>query len=177
MYYKKKVPHFNCVVCLKSTSKFILFLVTISIVFTRCKKFVQVAPPVTSIANEVVFSNNTSASAVMTGVYDQMENANSGISDGASSLSLYGGLLADELTNYSTAQNVAQVYKNALASSTNGASNYYYWTELYSEIYSTNSVIEGLQKSTNITTAIKQQLTGEAKFMRAFLHFYAVNLY
>jgi hypothetical protein len=41
----------------------------------------------------------------------------------------------------------------------------------------TNSAIEGLNASKSLTPAVKQQLLGEAKFMRAFCHFYLVNLY
>ena len=44
-------------------------------------------------------------------------------------------------------------------------------------IFTINSAIEGLNKSSSLTPAIKQQLLGEALFMRAFCYFYLVNLY
>jgi hypothetical protein len=51
------------------------------------------------------------------------------------------------------------------------------WAPFYNNIYKCNAAIEGLQKSTTLTSAIKQQLLGEAKFMRAFFYFYLVNLF
>src|SRR4030095_15438141 len=40
-----------------------------------------------------------------------------------------------------------------------------------------NAVIEGLQNSSGVSLSIKQELTGEAKFVRAFCNFYLVNLF
>jgi starch-binding outer membrane protein, SusD/RagB family len=142
-----------------------------------CKKFVEIDPPTTSIAGSTVYSNNTSAEAVMTGMYSDMI-VNPGLSSGYPSIGYLMGLAADELTNYvpSNVQNV-QFYENALSSSTANISNYYFWRELYKEIYVTNAVLEGLANSSSVTDSIKRQLTGEAKFMRGFLYFYATNLY
>ncbi len=44
-------------------------------------------------------------------------------------------------------------------------------------IFNCNSAIEGLNASTLITTSVKEQLLGEAKFIRAFYYFYLVNMY
>ncbi len=142
-----------------------------------CKKFVQISPPSTEIAGSTVYSNNSSAASVMTGLYTDM-TVNPALSSGGASIGYYMGLAADELTSYDpTKMEEVQFYKNALSSFSNGYSNYYFWTELYNEIYVTNAVLTGLANSPNMTDSIKQQLTGEAKFMRAFLHFYATNLY
>ncbi len=48
---------------------------------------------------------------------------------------------------------------------------------MYTTIFQINQVIEGLAGSTSLTPSVKQQLEGEAKFMRAFSYFYLVNLY
>jgi len=40
-----------------------------------------------------------------------------------------------------------------------------------------NAAIEGLNGTTSLTPSVKQQLLGEAKFMRAFFYFYLVNLF
>jgi starch-binding outer membrane protein, SusD/RagB family len=152
--------------------------VLLMLIISSCKKFVQISPPVTEIASATVYSTNTSAAAVMSGVYDNMEGNLSGLTNGPSSLSYLNGLLADELKNYSvTSIQLSQFYTNSLASQTNGSTNLYFWPELYKEIYVTNAVIEGVTNSSGMTPAMINQLTGEAKFMRAFLHFYATNLY
>jgi hypothetical protein len=51
------------------------------------------------------------------------------------------------------------------------------WSSCYRYIYTCNSAIEGLTKSSTLTPSVKKQLLGEAKFMRAFFYFYLVNLY
>ncbi len=113
----------------------------------------------------------------MTGIYSNMI-ASPALSSGNASISFLEGLAADELTNYySTIASYTQFYQNALSSSAAGASNSYFWKEIYQEIHVANTVIEGLPGSTGVTPAMKLQLDGEAKFIRAFYHFYAVNIY
>jgi hypothetical protein len=52
-----------------------------------------------------------------------------------------------------------------------------YWSPLYRLIFDCNSAIEGLNSSTLLTPAIKNELLGEAKFLRAFYFFYLTNLF
>jgi len=151
-------------------------LLSLSAILGGCKKFVEIDPPANQITAATTYSNNTSAAAVMTGMYSNMM-ANAGLSDGNNSIGYLQGLAADELTNYSNVPNLVQFYQNALSSSTSGASNAYYWAEIYNELHIANAVLEGLATTSGVSPTIKQQLIGEAKFMRGFLHFYAVNLY
>lgn len=66
-------------------------------------------------------------------------------------------------------------YTNALSAFLNIGSEY--WGGVYNYIFSCNAAIEGLNKSTRLTPSVKQQLIGEAKFIRAFFYFYLVNVY
>jgi hypothetical protein len=154
-------------------------LITLGLLIIQCscKKFVQINPPTTQITGQTVYSNNTSAEAVMTGLYDNMV-ASTGLTSGGNSIGFFMGLAADELTNYAP-RSITQVqfYENALTSYSNNASNYYFWTELYADIYVTNAVLAGLATSTGIADSVKRQISGEAEFMRAFLNLYATNLY
>jgi hypothetical protein len=52
-----------------------------------------------------------------------------------------------------------------------------FWNSLYSYVYTTNACIEGLSAATSLTPSLKDQLMGEAHFMRAYLYFYMVNMY
>ena len=143
-----------------------------------CTKFVQVDPPKTQITSNTVYSNNTTAAASMTGIYGTMMSTPGNLAGGNASISLDCGLTADELKNYySTDITFSQFYANSLQSSSNGNSNNYFWQEIYTEIHLANAVLEGVAGSAGVTASMKQQLSGEAKFIRAFLHFYAVNLY
>jgi len=153
----------------------IMFFLLLSLV--ACKKFVQIPPPISEITGTTVYSNNTSAAAVMSGLYSNMI-AGPALSSGNMSIGRFMGLAADELTSYDP-NNIeqSQFYLNALSSFSQGTSNYYIWTELYSDIYVTNAVLAGLANSTGVKSSDKQRISGEAEFMRAFFYFYATNLY
>jgi starch-binding outer membrane protein, SusD/RagB family len=145
--------------------------------FPGCKKFVQLDPPITKIEKDVVFENNTSAIAAMTGIYSRMITS-SQLSSGNASIGYLCGLASDELTNYDVSSTINnQFYTNALTSADGPNSNYYFWTELYEGIYSTNSILSGLENSKQLSAYVKNRLIGEAKFIRAFFYFYAINLY
>lgn len=137
-----------------------------------CRKLIQVTPPITQLVSANVYDNNASASAVLTGIYDNMSGG--GMATGQSSINLEVGLLSDELVNYFTGSPVLpQFYSNALTSTPNA----YFWPEIYKELYVANSALDNLPPSTGVTVEEKNQLIGEAEFMRAFLNFYAVALY
>lgn len=157
--------------------KITFFAIVVALILSGCKKWIAVDPPITQLSTASVYSGNTSAAGAMTGIYDRMVGNSAGMTDGASSIAIEIALAADEFTNYSTSKIYTQFYKNALSSSNGLSSNYYFWQELYAEIYACNAVLNGLSVSTGVTPSMKRQLTGEAKFMRAFLYFYAVNLY
>lgn len=146
------------------------FLVMPIIFFqVSCKKFVQINPPVTQLVTASVFNNNYTATSALTNIYQQMYSKAESYN-----MSQLTGLLGDELTNYSTNVLFIQAYSNSLlAINTAGP-----WSNAYNYIYQANAVIDGLQNNNNaIRQTIKNQLTGEAKFIRAFWHFYLTNLY
>lgn len=149
-------------------------ILTLSI--TSCKKLVEVKTPVTNTSESLVFTNDATAAAVLTGIYTNLCNSGisiNNISVGPVSLSLYGGLSADEFRLRSGTSGLSLFYyTNSLPSTTAG-----YWEQIYPRIFTINSAIKGLDAATSLTPAVKTQLLGEAKFMRAFFYFYLVNLY
>lgn len=151
-----------------------IFLVFIQ---TSCKKFVQIDPPSSQITGVTVYSNNGSAAAVMTGLYTRMSNPPSFFT-APLGINYFMAMAGDEIKNYDPTNALAvQFYTNSLSSGTQAASNSYFWPELYNNIYVTNAALEGIENSPAISAPTRQQITGEAKFMRAFLLFYATNLY
>ena len=70
---------------------------------------------------------------------------------------------------------VLAYYTNSLTSTNTGGPDY--WNNIYPVLYVINSAVQGLTTSNGLTPAVKQQLLGEAYFMRAFCYFYLVNLY
>jgi starch-binding outer membrane protein, SusD/RagB family len=144
------------------------YLLCIIFFLTSCNKFVEIPPPVTELVTASVFNDNASATAAELNIYTQMQQP------GESYLMAQrNGLLSDELKNYSTSPYLIQYYTNDLfAKNTPGP-----WRSAFNYIYQANAIIEGLQYYSGVTSAVKQQLTAESKFVRAFWNFYLTNLY
>jgi len=145
-----------------------LLALTISLILVQgCRKFVEIAPPVTMPTAGSVFDNATTATGAQLGIYLQMFGE-------SVDKSAKFGMLADELTSYSTDGFTRLLYINSLSPAfAYGGS----WSPAYNYIYQANSVIEGLAASNSIPAAIKKQLTGEALFLRSFWNLYLTSWY
>jgi len=133
-----------------------------------CKKFVQISSPATQLVSQSVFTNSATATAAQLNIYIQMAN-----NAESQNISQNSGMLADELTSYSTAPSIVQLYVNDLSAANNIGS----WTNGYNYIYQANAIIAGLQNNKSIILTIANQLIGESKFVRAFWLFYLTNMY
>lgn len=153
----------------KMASKILFSCLTIFALLPACKKFVEIAPPETKLVTASVFTNNASATAALTNIYTQMFSKSESYL-----ISQADGLLSDELTNYSTATPQTQYYRNAMVATQPNTGE---WTNAYSFVYQANAIIEALKDNPAISPAVINQLTGEAKFIRAFWHFYLTNTY
>jgi len=160
---------------LKSFKLFILFLFLL-MTFSACKKLVEAPPPTDQVSERNVFSTDATAIGVLTDIYASM-TAFEGEFLGYKSMSIYTGLSSDELELYggTAGTNYDRFYTNSLSRNFGAGSEL--WAPLYNFIYRCNAAIKGLDASTSLTPAVKDQLLGEAKFMRAFHYFYLVNLY
>ncbi len=160
------------------TIALLLFMV---INWEGCKKLVTVDPPVTGVNSQNVYNTDATAVAALTGIYANMVVSSNSLAAGAQSISTFCGLSADEFTLYSgvsATSNSSLYYKNQLAVNSSPSAGGEFWGGIYgTPLYSCNAAIEGLNASTTLTPAVKQQLLGEAKFMRAFFYFYLANLY
>jgi hypothetical protein len=147
-------------------------LLLLTIILSGCKKFVSVQPPYTQLVGKSVYSTNAAASSAVTGIYATIVgNSIGGNEQGFSALL---GLSSDEFSLFPTSNNLAnQVYSNNILST----QEITFWSDLYNCIYQANSAIEGMSSSTGVTPLLKQQLIGEAKFLRAFANFYLVTIY
>jgi hypothetical protein len=152
----------------------LFILLLFAIIVPGCKKFVAVNPPSTSILGSGAYSTDNTAISVLNGLYSKEEITIT--SEGSfPSLSFFAGLSSDEYNLISTVTNASQIayYTNNLSTGVSSA----YWSSFYTRIYTCNAAIEGLTASTSLTPGVKQQLIGEAKFMRALYYFYLTNLY
>jgi hypothetical protein len=145
----KKIPVFSA-------------LIIVCTLIAACKKFVVIPPPTTQLVTASVFNNNATATSAMTSIYSQMKIE-------SAQAALDNGMLSDEITSY----NNSPYYLNAMTSTP----AYGDWTTEFNYIYQANAVIDGLQQYKGTSPAVKQQLTGEAYFLRAFYLFYISNCY
>ena len=150
-------------------------LISLAPYFSSCKKLIGIPAPTTLITSQNVYSTNQTAISVLTGLYANMSD-NDMTANGVSGFFIDGGLSADELTLYNTSSTYyAPYYYNHLTA--DNTSINIVWNPSYTQILTINSAIEGITASNSLTLSIKQQLLGEAYFMRGFFYFYLVNLY
>lgn len=141
---------------------------------TSCSDFVEVPLPNSQLTGATVFESELTANAAMAQIYVQLRDG--GILNGlATGASVNMGLYADELQDYTTSTISQPIYNNALTA--DNATVATLWSSSYSQIYIVNSIMEGVQNSTEIPTAVKEQLLGESLFARALVHFYLMQIY
>ncbi len=135
-----------------------------------CKKYLDVGEPATQLNGNAVFENDNTAIAAQLAIYTAME------SEGlAHTLLINTGISSDECTNHRTSVDATGLATNNITPENNIINSI--WTSLYKYIYQSNAVLEGVGKSKSISGAVRNQLTGEALFTRAFCHFYLVSLF
>lgn len=137
-----------------------------------CSEFLEIDKPKDQLVKTAVFVSDQSAEAAMVGIYSEMSDISSPVS---AKLHLATGLYSDELSFTGNDGAYNQMLENNLQN-TNGLVQDV-WTYLYRYIYYSNSIIEGLESSKEISEPIKLRLTGEAKLIRAFCYFYLCSLW
>jgi hypothetical protein len=163
---------------MKKYDNYISLLFFSLLLLSSCAKLLEVDSPKENVRAELVFSSDATAVAAMAGVYYKLVQSNFAAGSSLSIVSL-AGMSSDELAlnSYYWQSNIQQLqfYKNQLL-----AENEYVlqlWNSIYKSIYDCNAVLEGLASSSGVSQPVSNQLKGEALFVRAFCHFYAVNLF
>jgi starch-binding outer membrane protein, SusD/RagB family len=142
-------------------------------VFTGCKKYVEVDPPRTSLNDELVFTDDKTAESSLVGIYSTLNAYSSSFANTQGNF--YPSMSSDDLQSSTSSTDADEFKENKLTSSNRIISGL--WSQPYSLIYHANAVIEGLSQSKTVSAAKSAQLTGEAKFLRAFFYFYLVNYF
>lgn len=155
----------------------LLLLIVLAFAQSGCKKLVDVEGPGTSLLDKEVFRFDNTAIGAVTTLYSSMSAAWPQYGGELSTLSVYAGLSADELNLYSGSgsMTLTAYYQNDLNSTVVESNDY--WSVAYKNMYRVNAALEGIGASEELTQAVKKQLLGELRFMRALNYFYLVNLY
>lgn len=139
-----------------------------------CENLIEVAPPQAQLITTAVFENAGTANAAISDIYARMRD--SGLTSGTiNGLSYLLGNYSDELEYHSSNMDILSLYNHTHVAS--NASIARIWNTAYGQIYAANSIIEGLQNTTAIPIDTKNQLMGEALFIRGYLHFYLTNVF
>jgi hypothetical protein len=154
-----------------------IFFLGISCIFQwGCSKLVQVPEPVNSITTAETFSSNATATSAIMGIYNDMVTGGAGggyqLSYSNGLISIDAGMSADELHMFN---GPSPFEINSL--NVSNIDGYDFWDHPYFDIYLANAAISTLPGSSGVSATTKNQLIGEAEFLRAFCYFYMVNLF
>jgi hypothetical protein len=144
--------------------------ICLQLLISSCKKFVEIDPSTTTVVTSNVFDKNSTATAAQLAIYAKMQSF-------PFQIDWTTGLSSDEIKNHSTSSTTSiNLYSNKL-NAVNDAGNIGIWSPAYNFIYQANALSEALANSPGVTESAKNQLIGEADFVRAYWNFYLVNLY
>jgi hypothetical protein len=162
----------------------LLVLCTIAALFfsTSCKKFIDVAAPPNQISDQNIYNADATAISVLTGIYTNMSQqlgapASIPFYGSITTSSFFSGLYSDELIldDKSVNLNLTKIYENDLLESDGSVLGF--WFNAYNQIFTANAAYNGVKASNSLSLAVKQQLMGEALFIRAFCYLYLVDYY
>ncbi|UKJ06963.1 RagB/SusD family nutrient uptake outer membrane protein [Solitalea lacus] len=142
-------------------------LVVLLFVSVSCEQFVDIDAPKGVQDKETTFSNDGSATAAVLGLYAYYENKMVPLNNAT-------GLAADERMSTNAAD--AEFLNNSITIE-NAVNSSSFWNILYAQIRNCNLAINAMDKSPTLSLPVKSQLTGEARFMRAYMYFNLLNLY
>lgn len=148
----------------------LVWIIFLCIISSACDKFLYLDAPRTQIVNTNAFAHESTANSVLAGVYYSLFN-NNGIFNGFYT-SILPGLSADELN--ASGIGYTDFQTNTLLPNSSQVSQL--WQQAYHIIYQTNALIKGVTTS-ELNTEAKNQLIGEALFLRAYTYLYLVNFY
>lgn len=152
-----------------------LILALFAMPLAGCEDYLEIELPSSQLTADAVYEDTGTATAALLNVYANVRGT--GIFSGtASGITAELGLYADELQYYGAATYFAvDFYNNSLIPSNSQITSW--WSSAYGQIYAANAVIEGVRESEHLPQDVRRQLSGEAIFLRAFLHFHLENLY
>ncbi len=139
-----------------------------------CEKMISVGLPADLLGTSTIFQDSATAQSAVIGMYGQLYNGSgTGQSVYSYRISMLPARSAEE--QIPAATTFDNFYGNSLVPGNTDLSDL--WSNSYSIIYIANNIIEGTAASSTISPSLKRQLAAEATFIRAFCHFYLVNLF
>lgn len=146
-----------------------VLLLYLGLILTSCNKLLEVTPKYI-YTTEQIYSSDNLADSVVLALYGKF-------ADMQYDLSLTTGFSSDEFKPgmFNFMQDYTFRYTYNLNASSGGTNSY--WTSCYGVIGTANAMEEGVLQSKSMTAAGKNEVLGQAKFMRALNYYFLVNLY
>ncbi|QHS58885.1 RagB/SusD family nutrient uptake outer membrane protein [Chitinophaga agri] len=158
---------------MKIILKYLLLMILPASCWTGCAKLLDVPVPDGKTTGREVFNNKDSATAAVLGIYAAISSTNNPLSGAAS---VFNSVYVDDLIYTGSQRQINDFYVSNIATD-NTLLQTIFWAPVYKYIYSTNACIKGLAESDELTSELKNQLTGECKFLRALLYFNLIRCF
>lgn len=140
-----------------------------------CEDFLETDDPTGQISHENIFEDEATATAAVTTMYAKLRDEVL-VTGNTLGLGVQMGLYADELDYYGLpGQPLEPFFQHQIIASNAAVSRI--WNSSYNLVYMANAAIEGLEVSQTLSEEVKNQLLGEALFIRGMTHFYLTNLF
>jgi hypothetical protein len=154
----------------------IVFLSIFSIqLLGSCKKFVQAPAPASFLIPSQVFADSAGATAAITGIYINMWDRGGTAAFANGGIDIYAGTSSDEMSGTSTSSFTTELNLNTISITNSYVATL--WQTAYNYIYGANACIAGVTNDSALSLSVRNRVTGEAKLVRAFVHFNLVNLF
>ncbi len=153
------------------------FTVFLLLSCSACSRFLEIDPPKSQVYSETVFQNEGTAIGAVLGLYHGLSIGFAGSATG--SVGVYAGMSADEIV-FVSRSSFPQVEREEINQNNISPSNgsvLTLWSSMYAVLYRANGILEQLRENTHLTLSTKNQLQGEAHFIRAFTLFHLVNFF
>jgi starch-binding outer membrane protein, SusD/RagB family len=155
-------------------SRLLAFFLFLTVSFTSCEKFVDVGHPKTQLLDSLVFQDFRTAETALLQVYIDIRNNSSTTGGCAPDFQFY----IDDMVNYSN-DPTKDTYKcyNSILTDKDEIFLMRHWDAPYAAIYKANRLLEALEKSDRMATTGRNQLKGEALFLRSMFYFRLANTF
>jgi hypothetical protein len=162
------------------SSKILLVIMVVAMAFYACKKSFLEKKPVGAL-DEATLSTEKGVNAILIGAYAMLDGHDGSFGvignewgSGGSNF-VFGSMAGGEANRGSSpgdqAGNMVPELRHE-GTSTSGSLNDR-WRAIYEGVKRTNTVLQVLEKATGISDASKKNITGQARFLRAWYHFNA----
>lgn len=152
------------------------FCIIIWIVFVAgCNEFVEIDLPPSQLLGHAVFADRATATSALGNIYSGLRD-NTLITGNSHGIGDLLGNYSDEFEYYGNITgNTFNFFEHNILSTNSELSTL--WDRSYNLIYACNSLLNGLDGNTAINKIDREQIQGEAIFLRSFIHFYLTLLY